>query len=232
MAMRRVDAQQLPLDLGHRAGQSRDDLIVTAANAEAVAYIERWPRWPAPVTILAGPAGAGKSHLAEIWRGNADASALSPRLLSKDAPASGAPVLIDMVDDGELDQNGLFHVINQVRESAASLLLVSRSFPGAWGVTLPDLASRLRAATLVEIHEPDDALLQGVIAKLFSDRQLDVDGHVIQFIARRIDRSLFAAGDVVARLDAAALERKTRITRALAAQVVTAFDAGQGELIV
>ena len=73
MAMRRVDAQQLPLDLGHRAGQSRDDLIVTAANAEAVAYIERWPRWPAPVTILAGPAGAGKSHLAEIWRGHADA---------------------------------------------------------------------------------------------------------------------------------------------------------------
>jgi hypothetical protein len=39
-------------------------------------------------------------------------------------------------------------------------------------VTLPDLASRLKAATVVEIAEPDEELLAQVMVKLFADRQL------------------------------------------------------------
>jgi hypothetical protein len=30
----------MPLDLGHQAGQSRDELVVTAANAQAVSLID------------------------------------------------------------------------------------------------------------------------------------------------------------------------------------------------
>jgi chromosomal replication initiation ATPase DnaA len=52
---------------------------------------------------------------------------------------------------------------------------------------------------------------------------------VVGFIVRRIERSLSTAIRVVEKLDAAALEQKTRITRALAAQVVSALDEGQGE---
>ncbi|MNL87289.1 hypothetical protein D3C87_2163770 [compost metagenome] len=52
----------------------------------------------------------------------------------------------------------------------------------------------------------------------------------MQFLVRRIERSLSTAIHVVDRLDRAALEQKTRITRALAAETVGALDAGQGEL--
>ena len=47
--------RQLPLDLGHGTGHSRDELVVSAANAEAAALIDRWPDWPALVVVLAGP---------------------------------------------------------------------------------------------------------------------------------------------------------------------------------
>jgi chromosomal replication initiation ATPase DnaA len=53
---------------------------------------------------------------------------------------------------------------------------------------------------------------------------------VVQYVVRRIERSLATAIRVVEKLDAAALEQKTRITRALAAEVVGAMDEGQGEL--
>ena len=80
-------------------------------------------------------------------------------------------------------------------------------------MALPDLASRLKAAATVEIREPDDLLLAGVITKLFADRQVEVEPHVVQFLVRRIERSLSTAIRVVERLDRAALEQKTRITR-------------------
>lgn len=226
-----IKPRQLPLDLGHSPGLTRDDLVVSQANQQAAALIDRWPEWPTPVVLLAGPAGSGKSHLAAIWRDYAGAIELSPSDISAHLGDIGAvPVLIDDADQGRLDQEGLFHLINTVRGAGSHLLLTARSFPTAWGVTLPDLASRLKAAATVEIEEPDDILLAGVITKLFADRQVEVEPHVVQFLVRRIERSLSTAIHVVDRLDRAALEQKTRITRALAAETIGALDAGQGEL--
>ena len=154
--------RQLPLEFGHSAGFSRDDLIVSPANAQAVDLIDRWPDWPSPVVVLAGPAGSGKSHLAEIWRGLSGAVALAPERI--DAPGVATePYVIDDADRGALDEQGLFHLINAVRAGGTHLLLTARRFPAAWGIALPDLASRLKAATIVEIFEPDDLLLAGVL---------------------------------------------------------------------
>lgn len=224
--------RQLPLDLVHPAAYSRDDLVLGPSNREAVALVDRWPDWPSPVVVLAGPAGSGKTHLADIWRRESGATGFRADSLGQEAvdAAAQGPVLIDDVDSGPLDETGLFHLINTVRQGGTSLLLTARRFPAAWGVRLPDLASRLKAASMVEIHEPDDTLLAGVITKLFADRQVEVDPQVVQFLVRRIERSLSAAITAVERLDRAALEQKVRISRALAAQVVAAMDLGQASL--
>lgn len=223
--------RQIPLDLGHRPGHSRDELVVSDANRQAVALVDAWPDWPAPVVVLAGPAGSGKSHLASIWAESANALFLDPQAI--EAWVEGArldhPVAIDDADQG-LDEHGLFHLINAARSAGTHILLTSRRFPSAWGVRLPDLVSRLQAAATVEILEPDDHLLAAVITKLFADRQVEVEPHVVQFLVRRIERSLSTAIDVVDRLDRAAMEQKSRITRALAAQTLNALDRGQIEL--
>lgn len=224
--------RQLPLDLGHHEEFSRDNLIVSPANAKAAALIDRWPEWASPVVVLAGPAGSGKSHLAAVWAEAAQAERVAPDELAggSEAAQAGRPILIDGIERGGFDETALFHVINQVRSAQGFLLMTSRAFPLAWGVSLPDLQSRLKAATVVEIGEPDDMLLAGVITKLFADRQLDVEAHVVSYLVSRIERSLSTAGRVVEKLDRAALEQQSRITRGLAAQVVSALDAGQREL--
>ncbi|MER9327030.1 DnaA regulatory inactivator HdaA [Mesorhizobium sp. M0488] len=222
--------RQLPLNLGHGTGYSRDELVVSGTNSQAVALVDRWPDWPSSLVVLAGPAGSGKTHLASIWRARANAVAIDARRIGDSIETLGArPALIDDVDTGAVDEQGLFHLINAVRGAGSTLLLTARRFPSAWGVSLPDLASRLKVAATVEIHEPDDLLLAGVITKLFADRQVEVEPHVVQYLVRRIERSLATAMRVVERLDRAALERKTPITRALAAEAVSAMDEGQGE---
>ncbi|PWL18270.1 hypothetical protein DKP76_10600 [Falsochrobactrum shanghaiense] len=224
-----IDApRQIPLNLEHQPAYHRDDLIVTASNHTAVELIDRWPNWLTPVAVLAGPTGAGKTHLAEIWRATTGALLLDPKSITQEAVAIAAerPILIDNIGDEPFDETGLFHLINSVRLNAAqgpgpSLLMTSRHRPINWNVALPDLASRLKAATVVEIAEPDDLLLSGVVYKLFADRQVSVEPHVVSYLVSRMERSLLSAIRLVERLDRAALEQKTRITRTLAAHVLS-----------
>jgi chromosomal replication initiation ATPase DnaA len=114
----------------------------------------------------------------------------------------------------------LFHMINAVRAHGRSLLMTARSRPSSWGVVLPDLMSRLKAATLVEIGPPDDALLTQVLFKLFADRQLMIDEKLAAYIVGRMERSLAAAQTIVDRLDRLALARGAKLSRALAAEVL------------
>jgi chromosomal replication initiation ATPase DnaA len=218
---RRNAVEQLPLAFSHDAATGRDDLLISERLAAAVSIVDAWPHWPSPVVILAGPVGSGKSHLATIWKDHSGAVDIHPRAgANASVDAANGPVLFEDVDRLGFDDNELFHVINSVRENGHSLLMTSRLWPMSWPVELPDLRSRLKAATVVEIGEPDEELLSQVIVKLFADRQLYIDDKLVLYIVHRMERSLNAAQTIVDRLDRLALSRGTKITRTLAAEVL------------
>ncbi|WP_275790245.1 DnaA regulatory inactivator HdaA [Pararhizobium gei] len=217
-------SEQLPLVFKHEPQRGRDDLMVSERLKAAVAIIDSWPRWPSPVVILAGPVGSGKSHLASIWRENSGAVDIRPTRTGDAAElAAQGPVLFEDADRQGFDDQALFHVINSVRENGTGLLITSRLWPMSWPVELPDLRSRLKAATTVEMGEPDDELLAQVLVKLLADRQLAVDDRLVGYIVARMERSLEAAQTVVERLDHLALARGTRINRVLAAEVLNSL---------
>ncbi|KAA0698263.1 hypothetical protein DTW90_15475 [Neorhizobium sp. P12A] len=214
-------AEQLPLAFTHDPASGRDDLLISDPLSAAVTIVDSWPSWPSPVVILTGPVGSGKSHLASIWRQRSGALDIRPNAGSGAAVvAANSPVIFEDVDRQGFDDTELFHVINSVRENGTSLMMTSRLWPMSWTVTLPDLRSRLKAATVVEIGEPDEDLLAQVIVKLFADRQLYIDDKLVLYIVNRMERSLNAAQTIVERLDRLALARGTRITRLLAAEVL------------
>lgn len=219
---RAARGEQLPLELAHDASRSRDDLVISDPLTAAVTIIDRWPDWKSPVVILCGPRGAGKSHLASIWRQQADALDVNPAAVPRSVldPARGRHILIEDIDRSAFDETLLFHLINDVRQHDKSMLITTRLWPAAWNVELPDLRSRLRAATVVEIGEPDDELLAQVIVKLFADRQVAIDPRVVSYLVARMERSLEAAQALVAEIDRLALSRRSRITTALAGEAL------------
>ena len=227
MTARAGTPEQLPLDFRHEAARGRDDLVISDPVSAAAGIVDRWPDWPSPVVIITGPEGSGKSHLAAVWAGRSRARRVRP-VAGSDAVARAGegPVLVEDADREAFDETELFHLINAVRSAGTSLLITARSWPMAWGVTLPDLASRLRAATVVEIGPPDDLLLGQILVKLFADRQLLADDRVIAYLLPRMERSLAAAQAIVDRLDRLALARGTRISRALAAEVLGSLPSG------
>ncbi len=135
------------------------------------------------------------------------------------------PVAVEDVDAGPIDEVALFHLVNAV-QAGGHLILSARTPPSQWKVRLPDLASRLRAATRVAIDEPDDGLLHRVLVKLFADRQLSVDPGVIAYALARMERSFAGANALVAMVDHQALALRRPVTRAIMAEVMARMDDG------
>ncbi len=222
--------RQLPLDFDHRPALGGEDFLVAASNAEAVAWIDRWPDWPGPALALHGPPGCGKTHLAHVFRAGAGASLVGARELAAGGPGHlTAPACV--VDDAETVlaqglEEALLHLHNRLAEAGRHLLLAARRPPAHWSVALGDLRSRLNAAAAIAIKPPDDTLIAAVLVKLFADRQLRVDSEVVSFMVARMERSFDAARRLVAALDAAALAERRNITVPLARLVLEQADEG------
>lgn len=220
---------QLPLDLGHRPALGGADFLVAPSNAAAVAWLDRWPDWPGPALVLAGPAGSGKTHLAQVFATRSGAVRLGAADVTvTDLPDRLGAAQVAVLDRAEAAEAEAFlHLYNMLAERGGHLLVVARQPPARWDIALADLRSRLLAAPVASIAAPDDALLSAVLVKLFADRQIQVGAEVVPYLLARLERSFAAAQQVVAALDQAALAAHRRVTVPLV-RAVLGEAAGEG----
>jgi len=220
-----VTLAQLTLDLPHRAALGAEDFLVSDCNLAAVRLIDSWPNWQDHVQLLIGPAASGKTHLARVWQALSGAQALGPENLAMnvlDAMGEGTPLVAEDADRRLYDEKALFHLLNLARENRLFVLLTAQTAPSRWGISLPDLLSRLNAVPVIQIGAPDEALIRTVMLKHFADRQLDIDPKVLTYLALHVDRSLAAAEVAVAAVDRAALATGRKISRQLVIEALAA----------
>lgn len=213
---------QLALNLPTRAARGRASFFVSDANAEALSFIDHPERWPHSKLVLVGAAGTGKTHLAHVFAEATGADILGGAELAASDPETLADVGTVVVDNAQqvagdaVGETILFHLHNLLAAQAGALLLTATEAPAQWDIGLPDLRSRLEAATVARLNVPDDALLAAVLVKLFDDRQIDVAPRIIEYLLPRMPRSLSEAQIVVNDLDRAALETGSKITLKIA----------------
>ncbi len=225
--------RQLPLDLGFASSYAAADYLVSASNAAAFAWVERWPDWPAPGLALSGPPGCGKTHLAHVWRERSQATIIDAATLASIDPSQllgQTPAwAVDGVAAGSLGaaaERALLHLYNMTTERRGHLLLCGEAPPARWQINLPDLRSRLAALPAITIAPPDDGLLEALLAKLFADRQLVVDRGTVMFVVTRMERSFEAARRLVDAIDRAALASQRRPGLGLVREVVEKLEGG------
>jgi chromosomal replication initiation ATPase DnaA len=212
---------QLVLDLGHVAAQSADDFMVCEGNQIAFEHVLAFPQWSSPLTLVEGPAKSGKSHLARIWAGRADAVVVARGDLEALAASGGkTPVLIEDVDRAGFDERGLFHLLNQSMRDERPVLMTARAPVSTWPYATNDVKSRARLASHFPITAPDDILLSQMFVKLFADRQLSVEPKVISYLVARMERSSEEVVALVSIADKLALSRGRAVTRAIAAEAL------------
>ncbi len=218
--------RQLAFDLPARPALGRADLFVSPANALALASLESWRGWPQGKMVLVGPHGAGKTHLAHVWATEANAVLVDSGAMpgaDLDALTREDAVVLEDADRlaGEPDaEEALFHLHNLMAAARKPFLITASTPPRDWGLAVADVKSRMMAASVARIESPDDALLSAVLVKLFADRQISVPPTLVPYLVARMDRSIGAARELVAALDARSLAEHRPITRQLAAEVL------------
>ncbi len=213
---------QLIFDLPASETWARADFLVSPANAAALQAVDVWHDWPGGRLLLIGPAGSGKTHLAHIWAEMTSAIWLAPAELDDRLaaiPADACVLVEDAHQVANLTEPALFHLYNRLGPQGR-LMLTAPSAPRDWGLRLPDLLSRLQAIAIARLHTPDDALLAGVLVKLFADRQIVAQPNLIAYLLPRMERSIAAARTLVAALDARSLATQRPVTRTMAAEVL------------
>jgi chromosomal replication initiation ATPase DnaA len=214
-------ARQLSFDWPNGVALGPDDFFVSTANATAFGMVTDADRWPLRKLVIAGPAGCGKSHLARIFAARQATQIVQATDLTPDfQPDAAALVVEDMDSLPAPAQEAMFHLHNHLQNTDGLLLMTARQTPRHWPVTLPDLASRMQGTAVVQVADPDDALLQAVMMKLFADRQLLPPPDLAAYLAPRIERSFAAAAAIVADLDRAALASGHKISQRLAARLL------------
>jgi len=221
-----LNPKQIPFDFDHRPALGGEDFLVAKPNAEAVAWVERWPDWPGPVLVIAAPIGAGKTHLAHVFQTQSGARMVTRgdlRELRADGVLEESKALIledveTFITDGQAEE--VLHLYNLAREMDVKILMTALTPPSRWGIELKDLSSRLKTAPVAQISPPDDALLTALIVKQLADRQLNVDQDVLTYMLARMERSFAGVRNLIRAVDERALSQKRAITIPLVRQVI------------
>ncbi len=195
---------QMVLPLGWEKNAS-GGFLISACNQDAVRHLEHPSLWPVKTSVMIGPARSGKSTLGAAFQ----------------AATGGA-----VIDNAEMAGDAqIFHAWNHAAHVGnPPLLLIAQQSVAQWPIALADLRSRLNAAPVVEISQPDDALMMALIDRLFVMRGTLVEAGLAEYLIPRIERSYRMIDAVVGAIDAFAMARKRRITKSLAREAL--FGAG------
>ena len=218
---------QLVMPFAAAASYDAADFIRGESNEEALRWVESWPNWPYSMMLLHGPKGSGKTHLAHVFAERSRATMLDVARLGI-APADHLLVgnhcwVMDNVN-AVRDQPAFAQLINHVRARGDYLLMTASTAASQLPFDLPDLRSRLLALPSIALGAPDDALLLGVMAKAFADRQLRLAPEVMQYAATHLERSYEAMQQFADAVDRLSLARGRAITLPLVRELLNRAD--------
>ena len=168
-----------------------EDFFVSSSNFEAYKLIETWPKWPSRNINIYGPSGCGKSHLANILKKKINSFFINASDISNNSLALIKLKECLIIDNYEnnIKENLLYTIINQTHQSNQYVIINSDQPISSLEIKLEDLKSRLNSFSKITIDLPTDDLIKVVLTKNFSDKQIQIDNKLIDFILKHINRS-------------------------------------------
>ncbi len=207
-------SNQIPLDLSPTPHLTFDNFTQGQSNAQALSMLRQELGAIAPVMILTGPRGTGKTHLGTAWAKQNAGLCFSGHQLS-DIPDLVAWPAVIFVDDAHMaTDDALFTLANwALNGQIRALLLAGAEAPRHWSIAMPDLRSRLYNAPLLALDWPGEDIIRPIIRKFFEDRGRSVTADVVSYIYTHSERSVDALRSLVKAIDMAAQAEKKDVSR-------------------
>lgn len=214
---------QIPLYLPTKNQYKLQDFISSSCNSLALQAVTSWPNWSFFALSIFGPTGSGKTHLAHIFADYVNLKMKRPISISLikacdlkinkiDYLCQHNPCLIIEDITTHINEEALFHLFNSYQSKQGYLLFTSEIPLARLNFKLKDLSSRLKQVPSVAISEPDDQMLEALIVKLFSDRQILISGDILNYIIQNMERSFAYGVKLVSKIDEISLIKKRSVS--------------------
>jgi len=204
---------QLLLNFNHRQNFNYSDFYVSKSNYYAFQLIEKWPKWEKNILNIYGEKLSGKSHLSSIFLDKNKGIKVIEKEINEEIFKKFKlyeNIIIDNYNN-LCDEKLMYSIFNLVDQGNKFLIINSISPINEINFKLNDLKSRSKNCLFAKIENPDDELMFAIILKSFSDRQIQVDKKLIDFIIKRIDRSYGKIADFIYKVDELSLKKKKAI---------------------
>jgi len=199
-----------------------EDYFVSSSNQEAYDFVNSWPKWIKRIANIFGPTGSGKTHIASILKNKTSTLEVQSHELSDKIffeYKTKEALLIENLDE-KVSENLLFSLWNLALQDNKYLLTTSIKPISAYKFKLPDLKSRVDSCISIGLKLPNDDLISVILAKNFSDKQINVEKKQIDYIIKRIDRSYEKISKFISILDKYSLKKGNPITLKLIKEVL------------
>jgi len=200
----------------------KEDFYVSPSNKQAYDFINSWPKWIKRIVNIFGPTGSGKTHLASILKNKTTTFEIQSNKLNDKVflQFKTKEALIIENLDSKISENLLFSLWNNALQDNKYLLITSNKPINTYKFQLPDLNSRIKSCISFGIKLPDDDLISVILAKSFSDKQIEVDKKHIDYIIKRIERSYEKISQFILILDKYSLKKGSPFSLKLIKEVL------------
>ena len=168
------------------------DFYVSSNNFSAYQLIESWPNWPGKWLNIFGPMGSGKTHLSKILEKKIKRVMIIDETKINDKVIQNLNRVDCLIIDGfsnKIEENLLYSILNQTKQ-LDSFIVINSKFPlKKFEFKLPDLRSRINSFNFIGIDLPTDDLLKVIISKSFSDKQINLNPKITEYIIKNVERS-------------------------------------------
>ncbi len=207
------DINQQLLNFKNNKSFNYNDYYVSKSNYYAFQLIEKWPKWEKNILNISGERFSGKTHLVNIFLNRNKGLKISDNEIDENIFKKLKLYENIIIDDynNKCDEKLMYSIFNLVDQDNKYLIINSISPINEINYNLNDLRSRTKNCLFAKIDNPDDELMFAIILKSFSDRQIQIDKKLIDFIIKRIDRSYGKIADFIYKVDELSLKKKKAI---------------------
>ena len=169
-----------------------EDFYVSSNNFAAYKLIESWPNWPGKWLNVYGATGSGKTHLSNILGKKIKKLKITKAKEVDDEIIHELNLLECLIIDNyenNINEKLLYSIFNHSKQFENYILINSAQPIKEFSYKLEDLNSRMKSLIYIGIDLPTDDLLQVIISKFFSEKQIKVDPKISNYIINNVDRS-------------------------------------------
>ena len=216
--------RQIPIKFIFKKNDKNFFFCISKKNLLAYELINQWPEWNNQISFIYGPEDCGKSLITDLWIKKSQAVRIKIDFFEetkfsqniKKLEKSRCWVLEDIdlllrLNVRDMEEK-ILNIFNILINKGDYLLITSKNSPSNLKNNLNDLSSRLKSTMVVEVKEPDEALIKELIQKKLGLKQIIISDKNINFLINRIERSYVSVNRIVKLIDQKSMETHSNLS--------------------